>query len=447
MHPPGPVHRSRTRRRSTNPEKPVPDDDLGQWLKSLETLHPREIDLGLERISEVADRMGLRRDAAATIIVAGTNGKGSSVACLESMFQAHGARPGAYTSPHLLRYNERIRVAGVEATDDLILSAFRAIDAARGTISLSYFEFSTLAAAWCFREMGAAPWILEVGLGGRLDACNAFDADLAVITPIDLDHMEWLGDNREAIAGEKMGVIREGRPVVCSDPRPPARIAEVAGGLDAPLSQLGRDYTVEEVTDRTWDWRGPRGDHLAALPRPGWLPDTALGNAAGAVMAVRQPGPFHLPVEAIHRGLEQASLAGRLQTTVCRGHQWLLDVGHNPAAVELLAGRLESVPGRVRMVFGLMARKPPGPLLDRLVPRVDEWFCLDLDDPQSHSPEQLRCALEERGARVLGSGGGDRAIASIHERSEPGDLAVGAGSFRVVEALMRAGVGACNEQA
>ncbi len=425
----------------------MPDHDLGQWLKSLETLHPREIDLGLERISEVADRLGLRRDAAATIIVAGTNGKGSSVACLESMFQAHGARPGAYTSPHLLRYNERIRVAGVEATDDLILSAFRAIDAARGTITLSYFEFSTLAAAWCFREMGAAPWILEVGLGGRLDACNTFNADLAVITPIDLDHMEWLGDNREAIAGEKMGVIREGRPVVCSDPRPPARVAEVADALDAPLLQLGRDYTVQQVTDRAWDWCGPRGDYLAALPRPGWLPDTALGNAAGAVMAVRQPGPFHLPLPAIHRGLQQARLVGRLQTMLCRGHNWLLDVGHNPAAIELLAGRLEPVQGRVRMVFGLMARKPLSPLLDRLVPRVDEWFCLELDDPQSHSPQQLRRALRARGAEVLGFGGADQAIEVIHEQSEPGDLAVGAGSFRVVEALLRAGVGACNEQA
>ncbi len=421
--------------------------ELQRWLTWLETLHPQEIDLGLARITTVADRLGLRSAGAPIVTVAGTNGKGSTVACLDAMYRAAGRNPGSYTSPHLLRYNERIRIAGEAVDDDHILAAFRAIDTARGDITLTYFEFATLAAAWCFREHRASPWIMEVGLGGRLDATNCLDADLAVITPIDLDHMEWLGDNREAIAGEKMGIARSGRPVVCADPDPPARIAERARALGSPLWQLGRDFSATARGEGSWSWQGPQGERLDGLTRPRWLPDAALGNAAGAVMAVAGAHPaFRLDIDAIRAGLANARLAGRHQAMQYNGHAWLLDVGHNPAAIALLAERLAAhqAQGRVRLVFALMRRKAPEPLFEALVPVVDEWFLLDLDDPQSHSPGELRAALEQQGGKVIGVGTAPEALAAVGERMASADLAVAAGSFRVVEAFLRSGPDPCN---
>ncbi|MEX0385595.1 bifunctional folylpolyglutamate synthase/dihydrofolate synthase [Spiribacter onubensis] len=418
---------------------------LDAWLAWLEGLHPREIELGLGRITEVADRLGLRAASAPIITVAGTNGKGSTVACLEAIYQAGGHRPGAYTSPHLLRYNERIRVDGAPVEDAAILEAFRAIDAARGRTTLTYFEFATLAAAWCFRESGADPWLLEVGLGGRLDATNCFNADLAVVTTIDLDHMEWLGDNREAIAGEKMGIARPARPVVCADARPPRRIAERASALDAPLWQLGRDYHY--AADRqawTW-WQGER--RYRDLPRPGWMGDAALANAAGAVMAVSGAHPaLAVGPSAIRDGLAAARLAGRHAPAPGPGAGWLLDVGHNPSAIALLAERLEAhrANGKVRMAFGLMARKPIAPLLSLLGPVVDEWYVLDLDDPQSHPWTEITTALERAGQVVIGAGDAAGARQRMEAATSGNDLMVAAGSFRVVEAFMRIGVGACN---
>ena len=418
---------------------------LDAWLAWLEGLHPREIDLGLGRIGEVADRLGLRNAAAPIITVAGTNGKGSTVACLEAMYRAAGYRPGAYTSPHLLRYNERMRVDGEALDDATILDAFRAIDAARGAITLTYFEFATLAAAWCFRSAEARPWLLEVGLGGRLDATNCFDADLAVVTTIDLDHMEWLGDNREAIAGEKMGIARAGRPVICADPRPPYRIAERAEAIGAPLWQLGRDYHYR-AEGETWSWWQDGRDY-AHLPRPAWMGDAALANAAGAVMAVSGAHPaLALESPAIMQGLAAARLAGRQALVSGPGAGWLLDVGHNPSAIALLAERLaaQRVVGRVRLAFGLMARKPLKPLIEQLAPVVDEWFVLDLDDPQSHSRAEIEAALTNAGQTVIGVGDALMARQRLEASTADADLMVAAGSFRVVEAFMRIGVGACN---
>jgi len=420
-------------------------ESLDAWLAWLEGLHPREIELGLGRITEVADRLGLREASAPVVTVAGTNGKGSTVACLEAIYRAAGCRPGAYTSPHLLRYNERIRIDGAPVGDAAILDAFRAIDAARRDITLTYFEFATLAAAWCFRESGAGPWLLEVGLGGRLDATNCFDADLAVVTTIDLDHMEWLGDNREAIAGEKMGIARPERPVVCADAHPPRRIAERATAIGAPLWQLGRDYHYAANRQAwTW-WHGDR--RYADLPRPGWMGDAALANAAGAVMAVSGAHPaLAVDPSAIRAGLTAARLAGRQARAPGPGAGWLLDVGHNPSAIALLAERLAAhrSDGKVRMAFGLMARKPIAPLLDRLAPVVDEWYVLDLGDPQSHSCADITAALERDEQVVIGAGDAAGARRQMEARTTGDDLMVAAGSFRVVEAFMRIGVGACN---
>ena len=421
---------------------------LDDWLSWLEQLHPREIELGLGRIGRVAQRLNLPVEQAPLVTVAGTNGKGSTVACLESMFRAGGHRPGAFTSPHLLRYNERIRIDGEPVGDDAILAAFRAIDRARGDITLTYFEFATLAAVWCFREAGASPWILEVGLGGRLDATNCLDADVAVITAIDLDHMEWLGDTRAAIAAEKLGIARANRPIICADPDPPSPIAETARALPAPLQQLGRDYHYR-ASDADWSWWD--SDYgLAQLPRPEWMGDEALANAAGAVAVVSGRLPaFALDPAAIARGLASARITGRQTRIPGCGAGWLLDVGHNPAAIDLLAHRLEGFRrhGRVRMAFGLMARKPLATLIARLAPVVDEWFALTLDDPQSFSAAAIEQALAEAGQTVIGQGDASLARSTLEARAASGDLSVAAGSFRVVEAFMRAGIVPCNHRA
>jgi dihydrofolate synthase/folylpolyglutamate synthase len=423
----------------------VSASDLSGWLHWLEGVHPREIELGLTRIARVADNLGLRQSGHRLMTVAGTNGKGSTVACLEGIYQAAGCRPGAYTSPHLLAYNERIRVNGEPVSDAMIIEAFRAIDAARGPITLTYFEFATLAATWCFREMAADPWLLEVGLGGRLDATNCFDADLAVVTAIDLDHMEWLGDTREAIAAEKMGIARSGRPVVCADPRPPAMIAQKARQLGAPLWQLGKDYGLTERSGEVqWQWLGP-GDRSLILPRPAWMPPAALGNAAGAVMAVSGAAPdLQVDAQAIAPGLRRARLAGRQQRVRRSAAEWLLDVGHNPAAIELLAETLRQHAGRVRMAFALMQRKDLEAVIHPLASVADDWYLLDLDDPQAHPVATTRTVLDGIGAQVVGAGPAASAVNELEQTARRDDLLVGCGSFRVVEALARAGVEACN---
>lgn len=418
---------------------------LERWLAWLEGVHPRGIDLGLERITEVARRLELQSDPTPIITVAGTNGKGSTVACLESILQAAGHRPGAFTSPHLLRYNERIRIDGKPVDDADIVAAFEAIDRARGSITLTYFEFSTLAAVWCFRAAGAHPWVLEVGLGGRLDASNCLDPEVAVITAIDLDHMEWLGDTREAIAGEKLGIARPHRPIICSDPQPPQRIAERAAALPAPLHQLGRDYGYASG-DGDWSWHDDHRDYVH-LPRPEWMGDAALANAAGAVAALTRGMPsLGVDAASVARGLATARLNGRQSRAPGPGDGWLLDVGHNPSAIELLARRLAAhrEHGRVRVAFGLMARKPLRVLIERLAPVVDEWYALSLDDSESHTAEAIERALADVGAVVIGRGDAAGARQQLEQRAAGSDLAVAAGSFRVVEAFMQAGVVPCN---
>ena len=227
---------------------------LDQWLAWQETAHRTAIDLGLERVGEVARRLGLTRPAAPVITIAGTNGKGSCVAYFEAIHQAAGRRVGAYTSPHLLRYNERVRVAGLPVTDEALCEAFARIDTARGDISLSYFEFGTLAALEVFRQQTVDVILLEVGLGGRLDAVNILDADLALITSIGLDHVEWLGEDRESIGREKAGIMRAGRPVVCGDREPPGAILAHAASVGATLYRIGEEFDVE-LGEGDWSWR------------------------------------------------------------------------------------------------------------------------------------------------------------------------------------------------
>lgn len=416
---------------------------LAAWLQWLEGIHPRAIDLGCERTAEVARRLGLLPAPVPVVTVAGTNGKGSVVACLDALYRAAGRRPGAFTSPHILAYNERIRVAGEPVDDATIIRAFEAIEAARDEITLTYFEFATLAAAWCFREAGCDLWILEVGLGGRLDATNTFDADVAVVTSIDLDHMEWLGPDRESIAREKLGIARSGRPVVCADPDPPESLREGAAALGAPLLALGEAFRVIPEA-AAWQWAG-EGERLRGLPRPSWMPDAALANAAAAIAVVRLTDPrLRLTAHSVRQGIGAARLAGRLQVLPAGDGQWLLDVAHNPAAMRLLAQavRERGAGGRVRAAFGLMRRKPLDELVGLLAPVVDEWFALQLPDEEGWSAADLRAAITAHGGRLIGEGGAEAAVSTLEARTGRGDLALGVGSFRVVEALLRAGAGA-----
>ncbi|MDZ7809697.1 MAG: hypothetical protein U5L11_05450 [Arhodomonas sp.] len=250
------------------------------WLAWLETLHPRAIDPGLERIATVAAGMDLERPDVPVITVAGTNGKGSTVAALVALADAAGLRVGAYTSPHVLEYNERISVAGEPVSDDLLLEAFDAIDCARGDITLSYFEFGTLAALWCFRRSACDLWVLEVGLGGRLDATNVVAPDVAVITHIGLDHTEWLGPDREAIGREKAGILRHGIPLVCADPDPPASVREAADALACPFHGIGEVFCVEREAGGSWAY-ADADVRLPALPAPAEPADGLAGESRG----------------------------------------------------------------------------------------------------------------------------------------------------------------------
>ncbi|HSP00336.1 MAG TPA: bifunctional tetrahydrofolate synthase/dihydrofolate synthase, partial [Thioalkalivibrio sp.] len=306
-------------------------DTLEQWLAWQETLHPKAIDLGLERVARVAGRLGLLEPSHAVITVAGTNGKGSTVALLDAIYRAAGYRVCTYTSPHLLRYNERIRIHGALASDEALCRAFDAVDTARGEESLSYFEFGTLAALWLFWEAAPDVAILEVGLGGRLDAVNIIDSDVAVITSIGIDHEAWLGSDREVIGAEKAGVFRAARPAVCGDPRPPASIQRRALDLGAKLYMAGRDFSWQAAAlGQGWQWQGPGAVVLADLPLPALFGPIQLNNAASALTAVTLlQARLAVSREALARGLQQVRLPGRFQQLRDKPLV-ILDVAHNP---------------------------------------------------------------------------------------------------------------------
>ncbi len=412
---------------------------LAAWLQWQEGLHPRAIDPGLERVGAVADRLGLRPADRPLITVAGTNGKGSSVALLGAILTAAGYRTGAYTSPHLLRYNERIRIGGEEATDEAIMAAFDAIDRARDDITLSYFEFGTLAALWLFREQQVDVGLLEVGLGGRLDAVNIMDADVALLTSIGLDHAEWLGHDRNAIGREKAGIMRRDRPAVFSGEAMPEVIREMAAAQGTTLRVAGEDYDWQVGPGGEWDWRGSAVT-LSGLPAPALPGPMQYRNAAG-VLATLEQLREQLPVasEAVAEGLREARLPGRLQ--VLPGPvEWLLDVAHNADAVGVLAAELDRRPvaGRCHAVFGIMARKELEPVLEALGHRVDAWWPLSLPDPDARPAPQVVRELERRGETVAGSGDAAALVASLSGQAEPGDRVIVFGSFRTVEEVMHA---------
>ena len=377
---------------------------LQDWLSYCEKLHPSAIELGLARVKTVADRMALTLDCP-VITVAGTNGKGSTCAMLESILTQAGYKTGVYTSPHLVRFEERLRLSGEAVAGDTLAASFPAVERARtqggDVISLTYFEFTTLAILDVMAHSGLDVAILEVGLGGRLDAVNIIDADCAIITSIDLDHTELLGNTREAIGFEKAGIMRAGRPVVVSDPMPPASIAAHAASIGAELWQAGRDFKT--IGDKQqWGWSASRetGGRLetrrySGLAYPALRGANQLVNAAG-VLAALTTLRERLPVTAqtVRNGLAFVELPGRFQ--IIPGQPTLvLDVAHNPHAVAALAANLDAMGfyPTTHAVFGAMADKDLASILARIGPLVDHWYCTDLPTPRAATAAQLETRI------------------------------------------------------
>ncbi|XWJ88783.1 bifunctional tetrahydrofolate synthase/dihydrofolate synthase [Phytobacter ursingii] len=362
---------------------------LAAWLSYLENLHSKTIDLGLERVSQVAARLDVLRPAPFVFTVAGTNGKGTTCRTLESILLAAGYRVGVYSSPHLIRYTERVRVQGEELAELDHTRSFAEIEAVRGETSLTYFEYGTLSALWLFKQAKLDVVILEVGLGGRLDATNMVDADVAVVTSIALDHTDWLGPDRESIGREKAGVFRGGKPAVVGESDMPYTIGDVAAEKGALLMRRGVDWQYE-VEQGQWRFRDGKGD-LTGLP----LPQVPQPNAATALAALRASG-LAVSEQAIREGIASAILPGRFQI-VRHNPRLILDVAHNPHAAAYLAGRLSAEPGRGRVlaVIGMLHDKDIAGTLACLEPVVDSWYCAPLEGPRGATAEQLMAHLPQ----------------------------------------------------
>ena len=420
---------------------------LADWLAYCERLHPTSIDMGLDRVRTVADRMGLRFDCP-IITVAGTNGKGSTCAMLEAILTEAGYRTGVYTSPHLVHFEERCRVRGeISSAPDLVAN-FARVESARvkngDDISLTYFEFTTLAILQLLADARLDVAILEVGLGGRLDAVNILDADCAVITSIDLDHMEFLGTTREAIGFEKAGIMRAGRPVVVSDPVPPQSVLDQAARLGADLWRFGQDFNFSG-DKLQWSWAG-RGRRYAGLAYPALRGANQLVNASG-VLAALAALRDRLPVTAqsVRSGLSMVELPGRFQ--IVPGQPTLvLDVAHNPHSVAALTENLDAMGFYpcTHAVFGAMADKDVGPMLARIGPLVDKWYFTDLPTPRAAASEALRAAWLAGNRRTdvtaTAHSTPEAALDAAVKAANPTDRIVVFGSFYSVGGVLRHGV-------
>ena len=406
---------------------------VDQWLTYLEAIHPKEIDLGLDRVLVVLRRLFPRKPAARVITVAGTNGKGSAVTALEALLRASGRRTGAYTSPHLQRYNERVRVDGSEIRDDQLVRAFEAVEAARGSVSLTYFEFGTLAAFVAFSDAGVDDWILEVGLGGRLDAVNTLDADFVILTSVDIDHVAFLGDNREVIGFEKAGVLRPGIRAVYADTDPPDSVLQQVAAQKFDLALLNRDYTLSEDAPggtrpmlRNLHYQG----NTLRIPA-GPLPATSV---AAAVVAVRQLQP-ELPVRDIEQTLASLSMPGRFEC-LAQAPEVFADVGHNPHAAAWLSRRLARVrrPGtRIHGVYGALADKDVEGVARAMADVVDAWYLAGLEVHRGLSSKELGARLGSVNLpRVdLFATVGD-ALDAARCAAAPDDIVIVFGSFHTV---------------
>lgn len=414
--------------------------NLKQWLSYLEHLHPNEIDMGLARVQDVAQRLRLPRIAQKVVTVTGTNGKGSTCALLASLVMGQGLTVGVYSSPHLLRYNERIRINGDEVSDTQLCAAFTAVEAARGEVSLTYFEMGTLAAFWLFTQQPLDIVILEVGLGGRLDAVNIVDADIAVVTSIGIDHKDWLGDTRDSVAYEKSGIFRSERPAVCGDIDPPEQLLTQAALLETPLALRGRDFDLA-FGEQSWHWRGVdvQGNpiqlqHIPLLSLP----------AENAAVALQVYALLDLPWQSqvMLDSLRQSTMQGRLQEVRLqwqgRSLKMMLDVAHNPHAAQYLANRLAGQPikGRRLAVLGVLDDKDLSGVLDCMQAQIADWAVAALPTARSCRVEDLQNTLASRQAHVSSFATVAQAIdAQCAQASEDDQIIIFGSFYTVAEAL------------
>ena len=411
---------------------------LAEWLDYIERIHPKSIQLGLERVAEVRDALG-KSSRSAVFTVAGTNGKGSTCAILEAILLAAGYRVGLYTSPHLLQYNERVRLDGTPVDDVRLCAAFEEVERARGEVPLTYFEFGTLAAWEIFASRPLDAVILEVGLGGRLDAVNAFDADCAVLTTVDLDHMDYLGDTREAIGREKSGIFRASRPAIVADPDPPRSVLENAASIGADLQLIGRDFGFVQQGEQWMAWS--RDGRRGGLAHPALRGARQLANAAAAIAALGALR-LRLPVgmQDVRNGLARVELPGRFQVLPGRPTV-VLDVAHNPQAARVLADNLGEMGffPETHAVFGMLGDKDIAGVCNALGKTFSSWSLADLAVPRGATAEALARALADSGAegQVLRFRNPRDAYVAARKRAGENDRIVVFGSFHTVADVMQ----------
>lgn len=410
---------------------------LTAWLGWLEQNHPKEIDLGLDRTRQVAERLNLLTPSAKVVTVAGTNGKGSCVTATAGLLRAAGQSVGVYTSPHLLRYNERIQIDGQPVSDELICAAFEEIADAAAEISLTYFEYGTLAALLIFTQQAVDVMVLEVGLGGRLDAVNIIDADVAVITSIALDHQDWLGDNREDIGREKAGILRVGQYFVCADEQPPVSIVDIAQKLNTQACYLGREFSYQLDGDR-WHWQGSDKFKSLVTFADMALPHLPLPSLAASLQVVQWFG-LQLTAVQVEQTLLSLELPGRFQKLIYQGRELVLDVAHNPAATHYFAKRLQADPaqGRTLAIVAMMADKDRRASLANLVDQVDDWNLLDLTPlSRAATPDVLAEDLASLSVTVGERGAAQDLLAKLLSKSGQDDRILVFGSFFTVAAVL-----------
>jgi dihydrofolate synthase/folylpolyglutamate synthase len=410
---------------------------LEEWLAYQTQVHPQTIDLGLDRLRQVLDRLGWRQPTVPVITVAGTNGKGSVSAYCAAVMAAAGYRVGTFTSPHLRDYRERICIHDARVSAEELVSAFERIEAARGDIRLTFFEFNTLGALLVFEAAQLDAWVLEIGMGGRLDAVNVVDPDVAVVVSIGFDHQEYLGTTLEAIGREKAGIFRHGRPAVLGSREMPGVVEDIAREIGAPLKRLGAEFTYT-VQDGAWHFRGSRWN-LRDLPAPALKGATQYANAATALAAVEEiDARLAIPAAAVAQGLRQVRLVARFQViapVAPAAPTWILDVAHNPDAARVLARNLRDTPsgGRTLAVCGILADKDASGIAAELRGCVDAWWCVATDGERGRSGAALaQVVAGQVAAPVEAAESTSAGCAAVLAFANPEDRIVVFGSFLTV---------------
>ena len=419
-------------------EKPNSQSSLDCWIDWLLNLHAEEIDLGLERVSLVANKMQVTRPAPLVVSIAGTNGKGSSVAMLSAILEQAGYKVGTYTSPHIVSFTERVKINSQSVSAQMIVDAFDLIEGQRSDIKLTYFEFSTLAALTIFNQSDLDVVVLEVGLGGRLDAVNTVDADACLISAIDIDHVEWLGSDRNVIAVEKAGIMRKNAIAVCSDATVPATLVDYAQQLGAKLSLLDRDYRYvqikkntedsSQVGENTWLFQSSQSEQSLELPLPALKGEFQLQNAAGVLELLLQiSDKWPVSVEAIKQGLLSVKHPGRMELRQLNDQAWLIDVAHNPQSAQALAQTLQQEDLKTKRVaiFSALSDKDMLPMVKEVKPFVSQWLISDLAIPRSASIDGLKEIL-------LAAGIGEESITECSTIAQAVEKTLGMPSKKVL---------------